>query len=36
LLNYFQEKLMKYTLLTCGLLMAISAFADPGAPDEDN
>src|SRR5687767_14034496 len=25
-----QEKPMKYTLLTCGLLMATSAFADPG------
>jgi hypothetical protein len=25
---------MKYTLLTCGLLMATSAFAEPGAPGD--
>ena len=27
---------MKYTLLTCGLLMAIAVFADPGAPGDPN
>jgi hypothetical protein len=33
---FLQEKPMKYTLLTCGLLMATSAFADPGAPGGAN
>jgi hypothetical protein len=27
---------MKYTMLTCGLLMAAGAFADTGAPDDAN
>jgi len=34
--HLFQEMPMKYTLLTCGLLMAIAAFADPGAPGDPN
>lgn len=32
--RFFLEKLMKYTLLTCGMLMALNAFANPAGRGE--